>query len=440
MLVSPDPALDRWWGQGGVSVIPGEANFPPTHAPAGFPLPLHAGDEGLAEAALTGAAARLDHDAGTAADARLDHDAGTAAASLPPLTQSEAPGAGWVPPPSPGSQPRHLHDAEHALDDTSAPRDMSHDGHVPAHAHDGAAPLGLGRLRLPAFELGPAAPALGDASPHLGAVDFDGGQTAARGAFGVAADTAQADQTSYHRNRCIQGSALSMSSAGAVRPCLFCLCLCVSAACVSACVCVCVNASMCGRMSMCACRTQVEDTPAKKVATRGSGQIDTETRWSRGLEVVQDKDAETRMPQHIDTDVSMTSAKRSSAVQSGGIAAERCSADSGASKAADGRKGTDPLRGSDERRCTGPPNEPASGLAGKPLPADKTVLGREREATTRSLPDAITPGAAPVPAARNASGPAVCSICGARPASVGFAGADRLWVSFRSLVTRLQCM
>ena len=106
MLVSPDPALDRWWGQGGVSVIPGEANFPPTHAPAGFPLPLHAGDEGLAEAALTGAAARLDHDAGTAADARLDHDAGTAAASLPPLTQSEAPGAGWVPPPSPGSQPR----------------------------------------------------------------------------------------------------------------------------------------------------------------------------------------------------------------------------------------------------------------------------------------------------------------------------------------------
>ena len=171
MLVSPDPALDRWWGQGGVSVIPGEANFPTTLAPAGFPLPLHAGEEGLAQAALTGASARL------------DHDAGTAAASLPPLTQSEAPGAGWVPPPSPGSQPRHLHDAEHALDDTSAPRDMSHDGHVPAHAHDGAAPLGLGRLRLPAFELGPAAPALGDA--------------------------------------------LSISSAGAVRPCLFCLCVCV---------------------------------------------------------------------------------------------------------------------------------------------------------------------------------------------------------------------
>ena len=384
MLVSPDPALDRWWGQGGVSVIPGEANFPPTHAPAGFPLPLHAGEEGLAEAALTGAAARL------------DHDAGTAAASLPPLTQSEAPVAGWVPPPSPGSQPRHLHEAEHALDDTSAPRDMSHNGHVPAHAHDGAAPLGLGRLRLPAFELGPAAPALGDA--------------------------------------------LSISSAGAVRPCLFCLCLCVSAACVCLSLSLSVNASMCGRMSICACRTQVEDTPAKKVGTRGSGQIDTETRWSRGLEVVQDKDAETRMPQHIDTDVTMTSAKRSSAVQSGGIAAERCSADLGASKAADEGKGTDPLRGSDERRCTGPPNEPASGLAGKPLRADKTVLGREREATTRSLPDAVTPGAAPVPAARNASGPAVCSICGARPASVGFAGADRLWVSFRSLVTRLECM
>ena len=188
-------------------------------------------------------------------------------------------------------------------------------------------------------------------------------------------------------------------------------------------------------------RTQIEDSSAQKVATQGSGQIDTETRWFRGLEVVQDKDAETRMANKpLDTDVTMTRAKRSSAVNSGGIAAARGSADLGASKQADEEKGIDPLRGSEEPCCSGAQNEPESGLRGKALPADKTVLGREREATTTALPDAVTPGAALVPAARNASGPAVCSICGARPASVGFAGADRLWVSFRSLVTRLECM
>ena len=235
MLGSPDPAFERWWGQGGVSVMPDETNFPPTHAPPGFPLPLGAGEESLAEAALTGAAARI------------DHDAGTAAVSLPPLTQSEAPGAGWVPPPSPGSLPRHLHDAEHALAGATAQRDLSHDGHVPAQAHEDTAPLGLGRLRLPALELGPAVSGLGDASPHLGAVDFAGGQTAARGAVGAAADQARVHQASCHRNRCIEGDALSFSSAGAVRPCLFCLCLCVCllCLCLSVCFCVGVNAEVC---------------------------------------------------------------------------------------------------------------------------------------------------------------------------------------------------